>query len=327
MQTTTHINSSSIRPDFGRQSLGQATVLDEVADHLKNGRIARALDHLFDDLTARREEDGGSWTRFARQCASHPVRELLHTDPFTYRAFAKPRGYAGDAVMMDYIYGLGEAGEAARAATPLGRAIFQYMGGRPSARAVRFRRSLIASLLDSTAARPDARVLAIAAGHLREVEISTAVREGRFAEFVAFDQDEASLGVVSRDYGRMGITARPGSVRQILGGKAAFGEHDFVYAAGLYDYLSAPIGAALTRRMFDATRPGGMMLIPNFLKGIADSGYMEAFMDWSLIYRDHAEMRGLAAGLPADQIADLQVFNDPDDTIAFLLVTKADLIG
>jgi hypothetical protein len=40
------------------------------------------------------------------------------------RAFSKPRGYAGDAVMMDYIYGLGEASTAAAGAMPLGRAIF-----------------------------------------------------------------------------------------------------------------------------------------------------------------------------------------------------------
>jgi hypothetical protein len=41
--------------------------------------------------------------------------------------------------MMDHIYGLGEAGRAGSEATPLGGAIFQYMGTRPSARRVRYR--------------------------------------------------------------------------------------------------------------------------------------------------------------------------------------------
>ncbi|HUA62895.1 MAG TPA: class I SAM-dependent methyltransferase [Verrucomicrobiae bacterium] len=320
MQIATYINQSPISPCF------EATLLDQVEDELKAGRIPQALDNLFDDLSARREEDRESWTGFARHCANHPVRQLLHADPFTYRAFSKPRGYAGDAVMMDYIYGLGEAGQAAHAATPLGRAIFRYMGNRPSARAVRFRRMLIASLLDRAAQSDDPRVLAIAAGHLREVELSKAAQSRRFAEFVAFDQDEASLAVVSRHYARLGVTARPGSVRQILAGKAALGQYDFVYAAGLYDYLNAPVAAALTRRMFDATRPGGMLLIPNFLTRIADSGYMEAFMDWTLIYRSQAEIHGLAAALPGNEIADLQVFNDPDNTIGFLLITKTDRI-
>jgi hypothetical protein len=104
------------------------SALDTANQQLHEGRIAPALDELFEDLLARREEKPETWAPYAHACLDHPVRNLLHQDPFTYRAFSRPRGYAGDAVMMDYIYGLGEATEAAREATPLGRAIFQYMG-------------------------------------------------------------------------------------------------------------------------------------------------------------------------------------------------------
>ena len=110
--------------------------------------------------------------------------------------------------MMDYIYGLGEAVQAAREATPLGRAIFEYMGTRPSARAVRYRRQLIAGLIDRVAAGGEAAVLALAAGHLREAELSDAVQTGRIRDFVAFDQDEASLAVVARDYAHLGHSNR-----------------------------------------------------------------------------------------------------------------------
>ena len=165
-------------------------------------------------------------------------------------------------------------------------------------------------------------MLAVAAGHLREVELSGAVRGGKLTEFVAFDQDDASLEVVSRDYGHLGVTAQSGSVRGILGGKAMLGQYDFVYAAGLYDYRSAPVAAALTCRLFELTRPGGLLLIPNFLTGNLDAGYMEAFMDWHLIYRSQDDMRELAAALPADQVATTEVFNDPGNAIAFLLVPK-----
>ena len=111
------------------------------------------------------------------------------------------------------------------------------------------------------------------------------MQTGRIRDFVALDQDEASLKVVARDYAHLGIRTVDGSVRQILSGKPNPGQFDFVYAAGLFDYLNAPVAAALTRRMFDMTRPGGLMLIPNFLTGVRDCGYMEAFMDWHLIYR------------------------------------------
>ena len=318
MQTSVNILDSRYAPlPQGRTALDTAHAL------LQSGQIAAGLDDLFDDLSVRLEDEPETWPEYARACLNHPICDLLHQDPFTYRAFSKPRGYAGDAVMMDYIYGLDEARHAAREATPLGRAIFQYMDTRPSARAVRYRRQLIAELIDRTACRGGSRVFALAAGHLREVEISDAVRTGKVDDFVALDQDEASLAVIARDYARLGVRTINGSVRQILSGKANPGQFDFVYAAGLFDYLSAPAASALTCRMFEMTRPGGLMLIPNFLAGARDSGYMEAFMDWHLIYRDHADMQGLVDGLPSNAVAECEIFDDDDDTITFLLVAKA----
>jgi extracellular factor (EF) 3-hydroxypalmitic acid methyl ester biosynthesis protein len=299
------------------------TALDFAYDELRAGRLAPGLDELFDDLEGRRIEEPAEWADYARGTLDHPLRALLHQDPFTYRAFSKPRGYAGDAVMMDYIYGLGEAIPAAREATPLGRAIFQYMDSRPSAKAVRYRRRLLAGLIDRVAKRGNASVLAIAAGHLREVELSGAVLSGALREFVALDQDENSLALVEREYSRLGIRTQPGSVRQILAGKAGLAQFDFVYAAGLFDYLNASVAAALTRRMFDMVRPGGLMLIPNFLSGARDRGYMESFMDWHLIYRNETEMRALALALPQNAVAECQVFDDDVDTVTYLLVSKA----
>jgi hypothetical protein len=284
--------------------------------------MAGALEDLFEDLSLRREEEPETWLEFGRACLGHPLRQVLHQDPFTYRAFSKPRGYAGDAVMMDYIYGLGEARRAAREATPMGRAIFSHMGTRPSARAVRYRRQLLASLIDRTASRGGTRVFALAAGHLREAGISTAVRSGAIRDYIAMDQDADSLAVVDRDYARLGVKAMTGSVRQILGRKVNQGQFDFVYAAGLYDYLAAPVASALTSRLFDMTEPGGTLLIPNFAAGGRDTGYMEAFMDWHLIYRTHAEMHALAAALPQGDVASVDVFDDEDATITFLLVNK-----
>jgi len=300
-----------------------AQALDHIQARVENGYIAAALDDLFDELSVRREDEGETWPTYASACLSHSLCGLLHQDPFTHRAFSKPRGYAGDAVMMDYIYGLGEAAPAARQATPLGRAIFRYMDTRPSARAVRFRRGLIAGLIDSLPSRGGSTVFALAAGHLREIEISKAIQNGRIQDFMAVDQDEASLAVVARDYSHLGVEAIQGSVRQILAGTLNPGRFDFVYAAGLFDYLNASAAIALTRRMFEMTRPGGMTLIPNFLTGARDRGYMESFMDWRLIYRDHADMQALADALPSTEVADCRIFDDPDDTITFLLVTKA----
>ena len=305
---------------------GVENALDVAQDCLLDGHLAAGLDDLFDHLDATRVGAPAAWPSYAQACLEHPIRSFLHQDPFTYRAFSKPRGYAGDAVMMDYIYGLGDAVEAARSATPIGRAIFEYMDSRPSARAVRYRRRLLARLIDAAAANGQGRVFALAAGHLREVEFSEAVRTGRVQEFEAVDQDEASLAVVARDYARFGVQAQRGSVRQILTGRADAGQFDLVYAAGLFDYLAAPVAAALTCRLFDMTRPGGTLLIPNFLPGAPDRGYMESFMDWHLIYRNHADMRSLVNALPPASVADFTIFDDDDDTIVFLQVTKGAIL-
>ncbi len=313
--TTNSSPNVLLAPDLG--------ALEAAYEDMCRGRIAAGLEHLFDGLSARREVDPEAWPAFAGACLHHPLQRLLHQDPFTYRAFSKPRGYAGDAVMMDYIYGLGEASTAAHRATPLGRAIFAHMSTRPSACAVRYRRRLLAGLIDRTASRGGDTVFALAAGHLREVELSSAVQNGEITSFVAMDQDTESLAVVARDYARLGVSAVSGSVRHLLSGKAQPGTFDFVYAAGLFDYLGAPVATALTRKLFDMTRPGGMLLIPNFKTGARDTGYMEAFMDWRLIYRDHDDMRALAAALPADGLVDFDIFDDDDDTITFLLVSKA----
>jgi hypothetical protein len=95
------------------------------------------------------------------------------------------------------------------------------MGGRPSAKAVRYRRRLLAGLIDRVAKRGGPSVLAIAAGHLREVELSCAVQSGSLKEFVAFDQDEASLAVVAATTHVSGwrrSPARSGSAEDLLPG-------------------------------------------------------------------------------------------------------------
>ena len=84
------------------------STLDAAYDQIRAGRLAPALDDLFDDLLGRRREAPAEWPAYGCECLSYPLRELLHQDPFTYRAFSKPRGYAGDAVTMDYIYGIAD---------------------------------------------------------------------------------------------------------------------------------------------------------------------------------------------------------------------------
>jgi len=82
------------------------------------------------------------------------------------------------------------------------------------------------------------------------------------------------------------------------------------------------VAATLTARLFELTKPGGRVLIPNYAPSCPDRGYMESFMDWHLIYRTRGDMQTLADAVPSSEVADCRIFDDPDDTITFLLVTR-----
>lgn len=297
--------------------------MDMALEQIRNGQVIAGMCRMHLILKERRRElpfDG--WRQYVSQLREHPLLGVLRTDPFTERAFSKPRGYAGDAVMMDYIYGYGL--DQFASLPEVARKVFEYCTATAAPQAVRFRRQLLAETIDAAAARLDrpADVLVLAAGHLREVDLSRAAQTGR-AHITAIDQDEESLNVIRNAYGKFGVKTVNASVRRIIGGRTALEPCDLAYSAGLYDYLPPAAAVRLTAIMFEALRPGGRLLVANFLPNIFDLGYMEGVMDWQLIYRDDAEMRSLLGEIDAREIASVSQFHDPLGNITFLTVTKA----
>jgi extracellular factor (EF) 3-hydroxypalmitic acid methyl ester biosynthesis protein len=65
-------------------------------------------------------------------------------------------------------------------------------------------------------------------------------------------------------------------------------------------------------------RPGGRLLVANFLEGTECAGYIEAYMDWYLLYRRPAEVRAFASGIPSAQIAEQREFVETAGNIMFL---------
>jgi len=239
--------------------------MDIAFDQINSNNVLAGMSRLLGVLADRRQTLPRSrWLQFAADDArAHRVRDLLHEDPFTYRAFSKPRGYAGDAVMMDYIYGYRTA--EIDALPERARRVFHYCTSTASPSAVRFRRRMVAEMIDGEADRldRDIDVVAIAAGHLREADLSKAVRAER-AKITALDQDEESLALVRRDYARYGVEATAASVRRIITGRTMLPASDVSYTMGLYDYLPESAAVQLTTVMFNALRPGGTLLIANF---------------------------------------------------------------
>jgi len=280
------------------------------------------LEELSYTLQTHRLLPEPQWREVVARCRRHQVTELLREDPFTRRAAVKPRGYPGDAPLRDMIYGV-EDGLSPPSTTAAGRVVFEYMIHGPACAGVRSRRALVASHIDRIAEqRPRPHVLSIAAGHLREASMSVAIRRQRTGRTLALDADPLSLEEVRSSYGGLGVETETASFRHLLGKDRYKEAFDFVYSTGLFDYLSLRSGRRLVQAMHRMLRPGGSFLIANFLPGIRDVGYMEAIMDWNLVYRSRKDMIELTQDLPESAIEKLELWSEEALNILFLRITK-----
>ncbi|HEY5312523.1 MAG TPA: class I SAM-dependent methyltransferase, partial [Pirellulales bacterium] len=151
---------------------------------------------------------------------------------------------------------------------------------------------------------------------------SATVRRRKFGKFVALDADPLSSAEVERSYGRLGVETVTATFRRLLADEPREKEFDLVYSTGLFDYLSQRAARRLVRSMFGMLRPGGSLLVANFLPGIRDLGYMESFMDWQLVYRNRSDMVDLTMDISEDEIDRVTLFSEECRNILFLQVTR-----
>ena len=293
-------------------------LLDVAARHIEGGDAITGFRLLSQPLS-------GLWTE-ARSLGmadevralarSHPLHALVQQDPYTRRATDKPRGYAGDAVMLDHVY----RGLPPEDTSDVGRRVFACTTRSGMGLSVLYRRVLLRSLIDDVVASVEGgRILSVASGHCRELGGSGVQNPAFRGEFVALDQDGQSCELVAAEQAGHRVRVLHQGVRDLMmrspsGGGETLGRFDLIYSAGLYDYLPEPMARRLTQRLLDLLAPGGRLLIANFVPGGSGRGYMELFMDWTLIVRDAAELQALALGAGADRVT---TFVDPHRNVVY----------
>jgi extracellular factor (EF) 3-hydroxypalmitic acid methyl ester biosynthesis protein len=298
-------------------------LLDETYRRLLADDIQPALDALKCGLNQIR--DGmfiEAWNDFIREhCLDHPLRRLLHQDPFTLHAFSRPRGYCGDAVLLDFLFGYARPPSTT---SLLGQAIFQYEFETSSAKSLRARREYFARQIDQVAERmTNPSVLCIGCGHLREAHSSQAIQEGRIGRLVALDSDPVSLELVRREHwDRSFLVPLNESIKIVLSRKLHLGLFDLIYAAGLYDYLPASLARRLTTEACALLKPAGRLVIANFLPTQPGRGYMEAFMDLWLVHRDEQAMLELAADVAESAVPERSLSYDPFRNLTYLELAR-----
>ena len=147
-------------------------LLDRCQDFFDDGRVFDGMATLTPQLTdICRASTPEEWKDvLIPSMYEHRIFESLQQDPFTSHAHDRPRGYPGDAALIDLIY---DPQHFPNDASNVGQQIARYSLNVPETVAVRERRVLLATIVDEVChSCENPEVLCVASGHCRELELS-----------------------------------------------------------------------------------------------------------------------------------------------------------
>jgi extracellular factor (EF) 3-hydroxypalmitic acid methyl ester biosynthesis protein len=264
---------------------------------------------FLDEKLAELEHMVCGFTREEHECHGYFFRRLLWNmimcSSFMRRTNLKPRGYAGDYIMMKMLYLNSYEGD-----STFSRLMHKHPVEHPAAQAVRNRRKLITQTFRKAQAEHASnykrmRILSVACGPAWELQdILVSPDECEKYHFTLLDQDQSALdeaAVLIANLERelktkIHVTYLNESVRTML--KSAtlvekWGRFDFIYSMGLFDYLTPPVATGILGKLFQLLENGGDLLIGNFHDSNPSRCYMEYWLDWVLYYRNEQDFLGL----------------------------------
>ena len=262
----------------------------------------------------------------------HP---LLLCSPFLHRCFYKPLGYAGDYEMVNMILRNPYEGNSLYA-----RVVNYWFIKQPPAEAHRNRIDYLTRKLMETTAQAArggrvARTLSVGCGPAQEVQRFLAKYEiSNLAQISLLDFNGETLeytkSVIDEHKSKFSRTTDvryiKKSVHHILKERGRVAEvpaetqYDFVYCAGLFDYLSNQVCQGMMNVMYEWVAPGGLLVATNVDPYNARCLTMNYVMDWHLIYRSGAELAALKSTKAAPE--DCKIVADSTGVNVFLEVNK-----
>lgn len=202
-------------------------------------------------------------------------------------AYLKPHGYAGDYEIIDRIYTHYQSGLAHL------RNWDRYWQQHSAAKAVRNRKAYFHQCLREVVTwGRTTRVLNLASGPGRDLK---EFFQGFFSEGLhvhCVDQDERAIAHAQQlcePYLERIRFEQANAVRVRLDQEA----YDFIWSAGLFDYLPDRLFVRLLQKLMGALGKSGEIVIGNFSPRNPSRKYMELF-EWNLIHRSEAQLRELA---------------------------------
>lgn len=302
--TQVEVNLKNLTKDAMEQVVGE--LVDAVSDPIRPVmvRLMQRMEELARDVPA---EDEGLYRTYTRR-ALHPVTLC---SPFVHRTYTKPLGYAGDYEMINMILSDGRRGESLFAKT-LNALILE---AAPAA-AHRNRVIVLRDYLERETRRQadqgqTLRVLNVACGPAKEVrDFVTHSPLADHCEMTLLDFSKEALGfaesatreLIQGKQSKMELHVIHKSADQLLresvgqtpGQSIVPRRYDYVYCAGLFDYLTDSVCQRLISLFYNWTEPGGMTLVTNIHPANPVKGVMDYLLEWNVLHRDEEHFKRLS---------------------------------
>lgn len=237
------------------------------------------------------------------------IHPLVLCSPFVYRIFQKPLGYAGDYEMVSMM--LRDPYEGSSMFAKILNRLFLDI---PPVVAHRNRITYLTERLHDETSRVAqkgkmAKVFNLGCGPAKEVQqFLTTDGLSDHADISLLDFNDETITNTSRILEDLRTRHRrrtelkfvKRSVHQILkesskkGAGFEVGGYDFVYCAGLFDYLSDRICRRLLEVFYDLLAPGGLLVATNVDTSNPSRLWMEYVVEWHLVYRNKQQFLRLA---------------------------------
>ncbi|MDQ1079916.1 hypothetical protein [Pseudoroseomonas cervicalis] len=272
---------------------------------------------LCDELRAA--HDAAGWQQALATLRAHPLQRLMLEEPLVREGLARPGPGPGPAtldLLLEHASVQPVLAQLSRAGRDLAAALRQL--GYPAA--LRAQTRFLARIVDAVAERrPQAEILTLGAGHLREAELVT---QGRaITRWVMQDSDGDALTRARRE-------APPGlPLRALRCGLPYFIRRP--YLRGCFDLITLAElpgcernAVQLVDAAFAALKPGGSLLLGSAAAPPAEAAWLEAYLGWRPCWRMPEEMERLAAVPPASELAAARVFPSLDGHRLYLRLER-----
>jgi extracellular factor (EF) 3-hydroxypalmitic acid methyl ester biosynthesis protein len=274
-------------------------------------------------------EDESLSHRSYAQAALHP---LILRAPFVYRTFIKPLGYAGDYEMVNQLLGDPRQGSSTYIqlinATFLQTAVAQAHRNRIDILVDYLKKAVVMAEQEGRAIR----ILNIGCGPAIEVQrlIGLDFDLSRL-EFTLVDFSRETLNYTrtqieeaqARHKRKIGVEYVQESVHDLLKRAVrsrvveAETDYDFIYCAGLFDYLSDKVCSRLIRYFLSRANSAARMLVTNVHSNNPERHGMEHLLEWHLIYRNEAQMLSIMT----ETESVVNIYTDPTGVNVFAEAT------